>query len=123
MTSEVKSQAGSQQQKITEGIRGVSDELRSMADKSDNKFVSGIVEQASQRSGSAASWLENRDASDILEDVKAFARRKPGTFLAIAAGTGLVAGRLTRGAKDNSSSADTSGRGQDLPSGRTSTGT
>ncbi|MHA7240555.1 hypothetical protein [Arthrobacter sp. TMS1-12-1] len=111
VTSEVKSQAGTQQQKLTEGIRGVSDELRSMADKSDNQFVSGLVEQASQRTGSAASWLENRDASDILEDVKAFARRKPGAFLAIAASAGLVVGRLTRGAKDNNDSGSTSDRG------------
>lgn len=117
VTSEVKSQAGTQQQKITEGIRGVSDELRSMADKSDNQFVSGLVQQASQRTGSAASWLENRDASDILEDVKAFARRKPGTFLAIAASTGLVVGRLTRGAKGNKDSAGTTGRHQDTSTG------
>ncbi|MBG6225266.1 ElaB/YqjD/DUF883 family membrane-anchored ribosome-binding protein [Arthrobacter sp. CAN_A2] len=123
VTSEVKSQAGTQQQKITEGIRGVSDELRSMADKSDNQFVSGLVEQASQRTGSAASWLEGRDATDILEDVKAFARRKPGTFLAIAAATGLVVGRLSRGAKGNNDSSGTSGRGQDLSStGTTPTG-
>ncbi|WP_247827519.1 hypothetical protein [Arthrobacter antioxidans] len=121
VTSEVKSQAGTQQQKITEGIRGVSDELRSMADKSDNQFVSGLVEQASQRTGSAASWLENRDASDILEDVKAFARRKPGTFLAIAAGTGLVVGRLTRGARGNSDSTGTTGRRQDSSSAGTAT--
>ncbi|WP_104167618.1 hypothetical protein [Arthrobacter sp. SX1312] len=122
VTSEVKSQAGTQQQKITEGIRGVSDELQSMADKSDNHFVSDLVKQASQRTGSAASWLENRDASDILEDVKAFARRKPGTFLAIAAGTGLVVGRLTRGAKGNSGSAGTSGR-DSSSAGTATTGT
>ncbi|WP_434995324.1 hypothetical protein [Arthrobacter sp. Ld5] len=121
VTSEVKSQAGTQQQKLTEGIRGVSDELRSMADKSDNHFVSGLVQQASQRAGSTASWLENRDASDILEDVKAYARRKPGTFLAIAAGAGLVVGRLTRGTKDTSGSAGTTGRGQDFSSARTGT--
>lgn len=123
VTSEVKSQAGTQQQKLTEGIRGVSDELRSMADKSDNQFVSGLVQQASQRTGSAASWLETRDASDILEDVKAFARRKPGTFLAIAASTGLVVGRLTRGAKGNKESAGTTGRHQDSSAGTATTGT
>ncbi|WP_104181575.1 hypothetical protein [Arthrobacter sp. B0490] len=118
VTSEVKNQAGSQQQKITEGIRSISDELKSMAEKSDNHMVSNLVQQASQRTGSAAGWLEGRDASDILEDVKAFARRKPGTFLAIAAGSGLVVGRLTRGLTGNPSSGNTSG-GQ----GRTSTGT
>ncbi|WP_159617429.1 hypothetical protein [Arthrobacter zhaoguopingii] len=95
--SDIKSQAGAQQQKATEGLRSISDELRSMADKSDNKMVSNLVQQASQRTSAVAGWLENRDATDILDDVKGFARRRPGAFLAIAAGAGLVVGRLTRG--------------------------
>lgn len=104
VTSEVKNQAGSQQGKVTEGLRGISDELKSMADKSDNGMVSGLVQQASDRGHTAADWLEGRDASEVLDDVKSFARRKPGTFLALAAGAGLVVGRLTRGAAANRSS-------------------
>ncbi|RJU02295.1 hypothetical protein D6T65_06805 [Arthrobacter frigidicola] len=95
--SDLKNQAGAQQQKATEGLRSISDELRSMADKSDNKMVSNLVQQASQRTNSVAGWLENREPADLLEDVKGFARRRPGAFLAIAAGAGLVVGRLTRG--------------------------
>ena len=108
VTSEVKSQAGSQQQKITEGIRSISDELKSIAEKSDNHTVSSVVKQVSQRTDSAATWLEGREASEILEDVKAYARRKPGAFLAIAAGTGLVVGRLTRGLTGNKDSSSSS---------------
>ena len=109
VTSEVKSQAGAQQGKVTDGLRGISDELRSMAEKSDNGMVSGLVQQASDRGHTAADWLEGRDASEVLEDVKAFARRKPGTFLALAAGAGLVVGRLTRGAVANRSSDSSAG--------------
>lgn len=100
-TSEVKNQAGTQQQKVTDGIRSISDELKAMAEKSDNEMVANLVRQASQRTDTAASWLENRDASDILDDVKSFARRKPGAFLTIAAGSGVLIGRLTRGLKGN----------------------
>ncbi len=121
VTSEVKSQAGSQQQKLTEGIRAIADELKSMAEKSDNHTVSSLVQQASQRTGSAAGWLEGRDASDILEDVKSYARRKPGTFLAIAAGAGLVVGRLTRGLTGNPGSDSTPGNNQGAASTGTST--
>jgi hypothetical protein len=71
-----------------------------------------VVKQASQRTDSAATWLEGRDASEILEDVKAYARRKPGTFLAFAAGAGLVVGRLTRGLTGNKSSSDSSDAAQ-----------
>ena len=35
-----------------------------------------------------------------LDEVRSFARRRPGTFLLAAAAAGLVAGRLTRGAVD-----------------------
>jgi hypothetical protein len=37
----------------------------------------------------------------VLEEVRSFARRRPGTFLLAAAAAGLVAGRLTRGAVDD----------------------
>ncbi|OUM44927.1 hypothetical protein [Arthrobacter sedimenti] len=121
VTSEVKSQAGTQQQKITQGIRSISDELKSIAEKSDNHVVSSVVQQASQRTDSAASWLESRDAADILEDVKAFARRKPGAFLAIAAGSGLVVGRLTRGFTGNRESGTTSGSARNFASTDTAT--
>ncbi|MBG6215792.1 hypothetical protein IWX75_000229 [Arthrobacter sp. CAN_A6] len=94
---DIKSQAGTQQQRVTDGIRGISDELKSMADKSENPMVAKIVHQVSDRTSSAASWLEGRDATDILNDVKGFARRKPGTFLGLAAGAGVVVGRLTKG--------------------------
>ncbi len=43
--------------------------------------------------------LSHHDASDLLEQGRSFARRKPGTFLLGAVVAGVVAGRLTRGAK------------------------
>jgi hypothetical protein len=33
----------------------------------------------------------------VLDEVRAFARRRPGAYLAIAAGAGLLTGRLARG--------------------------
>jgi hypothetical protein len=122
VTSQVKEQAGTQQQKISEGIRGISNELKSMGEKSDNHMVSSIVQQASQRTESVAGWLEGRDASEILEDVKSFARRKPGAFLAIAAGSGLLVGRLTKGLTGNGDSAGTSASQGLASTGTSSTG-
>jgi hypothetical protein len=40
----------------------------------------------------------------LLYEVKQFARRRPGYFIAIAIGTGVVAGRLTRALADSSGS-------------------
>ncbi|KZX21445.1 hypothetical protein [Rathayibacter tanaceti] len=46
--------------------------------------------------GAVAQWLEERDPSQLLDDVRSFARRRPGAFILIAAATGLVGGRLLR---------------------------
>jgi len=92
------SQAGTQQQKAAEGIRTISSQLRSMAEAPDQQgMASDLVRQAAQRSESVASWLENRQPGDLLGEVQRFARNKPGTFLLLAAGAGVLAGRLTRG--------------------------
>ncbi|SFT92480.1 hypothetical protein [Arthrobacter sp. ov118] len=90
-------QAGAQQQKAADGIRTISSQLHTMADASDQPGVAAdLIRQVAERTQSAASWLENRDAGSLLEEVKSFARRRPGTFLLAAAGAGLLAGRLGR---------------------------
>ncbi|MFB2596675.1 hypothetical protein ACEXQE_02680 [Herbiconiux sp. P17] len=95
--AELKEQAGVQQQRVASGLRGLGDELGSMASNSDNPgLASDLVRQVSDRAGSAASWLDSRDPGSLLNEVKSYARRKPGTFIAVAAIAGVVAGRLTR---------------------------
>lgn len=90
-------QAGTQQRKAAEGIRAISSQLHTMADASDQPGVAAdLIRQAAERSQSAASWLEDRDPGSLLEEVKTFARQRPGTFLLAAAGAGMLAGRLGR---------------------------
>src|SRR6478672_6170858 len=92
------SQAGTQQQKAAEGIRNISTQLHSMASAPDQQgMASDLVRQAAERTSSMATWLENREPGDLLNEVQRFARNKPGTFLLLAAGAGVLAGRLTRG--------------------------
>jgi hypothetical protein len=92
------SQAGTQQQKAAEGIRTISSQLQSMANAPEQQGVaSDLIRQAAERSESVASWLENRQPGDLLGEVQRFARNRPGTFLLLAAGAGVLAGRLTRG--------------------------
>lgn len=96
--AEVRSQVHQQKQRATGGIRSVGDQLSSLASGSPQPGVAtDLAHQASQQVAKVAEWFESREPADLLEDVQRFARRRPGLFLAIAAGTGLVAGRLTRG--------------------------
>ena len=95
--SDLTDQAGTQQQKAAVGIRAISSELTTMADASEQPGVAAdLIRQAADRSQSVATWLENRDPGSLLEEVKSFARRRPGTFLLAAAGAGILAGRLGR---------------------------
>jgi hypothetical protein len=44
-----------------------------------------------------ADWLEQREPGDLLDEVRRFARRRPGAFVLGALVAGVVAGRMTRG--------------------------
>lgn len=95
--SEAGSQASTQQQRAAEGLRSISGELEKMATGADSSMASNLVSQAAGQLDQVARWLGDREPADLLDDVKRYARRNPGTFLAIAATVGLVGGRLTRG--------------------------
>lgn len=112
---ELKEQATVQQQRVAAGLRAVGDELTSMVSTAENPGVAAdIIGQLSTRVGDAATWIGDRDPGSLLHEVKTYARRKPGTFIAIAALAGLAAGRLTRALADNA--ADKSGSTPPAPS-------
>jgi hypothetical protein len=95
--SDLTSQAGVQQEKAAAGIRSISSQLHAMAEAPEQQGVaSDLIRQAADRSASVASWLENRDPGSLLHEVKSFARQRPAAFLLLAAGAGMLAGRLGR---------------------------
>ena len=107
--SELTQQAGAQQQRLAEGLRALGDELEAMTHHSEQSgMATDLAKQAATRSHDAASWLDSREPGHLLEELQSFARARPGAFLALAAGAGLVAGRLGRGVKDAGSD-DTAG--------------
>jgi ElaB/YqjD/DUF883 family membrane-anchored ribosome-binding protein len=114
---QVSGQVSTQKERAAGGIRTVSDQLRSMADSTENEgMASNLVSSAASRAGDVAGWLESREPADLLEDVKRFARRRPGVFIAIAAGAGIVVGRL---AKSLASGNDGSDQGTSARTART----
>jgi hypothetical protein len=98
--AELKEQAATQQNRVAEQLHALSKELGSMASKSEQPgLAADLAGQASRQLGSAAHWVSEREPGSLVTELKDFARNKPGTFLAVAAGIGLVAGRMTRGFK------------------------
>jgi hypothetical protein len=97
---ELTEQAASQQQRVARGLRSLSKELSAMAHGSEQAgMAADLVQQASERANAVASWLEQREPGHVVDEVTRFARRRPGAFLALAAGAGLLVGRLGRGLK------------------------
>jgi hypothetical protein len=105
-------QAASQQQRVASGLRSVGDELSSMADNSDNQGLGAdLVRQASSRVAGVASWIGDRDPAALLDEVKSYARRKPGVFIGVAALAGLAIGRLARALGENAKDEHTASTG------------
>lgn len=94
---ELSEQAAGQQQRLAEGARTFGDDLSRMADADEGSGIAGdLVRSVAGHASTAGRWLADRDPQELLRDVKAFARRRPGAFIAGAALAGLVVGRLSR---------------------------
>ena len=108
--SDLTSQASTQQTRAAGGLRELADQLSTMANSADQDGMArGLVEDVSRRAHDAATWLDSRDPGSVLEEARSFARQRPGAFLAIAAGVGVIAGRLSRSLVDEARDSSDSG--------------
>jgi hypothetical protein len=97
-TTELSAQAGKQQERLGSGLRTFGQDLSKLAQgqQVDSGPASELVQNLSQRAHRVADWLEARSPEEVLDEVRQFAARRPGLFIALAAGTGIVAARLTK---------------------------
>ncbi|MEV4263951.1 hypothetical protein [Kribbella sp. NPDC049584] len=111
---ELAGQVNQQKERATTGLRSVSDELRGMAEHGQSGLGAQLARHGASFTDQAADFLQQREPGELLDEVRGFARRKPGTFLLVAVGAGVVAGRLTRalaaGSSNTSSTTGTSAR-------------
>jgi hypothetical protein len=107
-------QSRTQKDRLVDTLHGVGDDLDSMAGSgTEAGLASDLVGEASRRTRELTDWLETRDPGQLLDDVRGFARRRPGTFLLGALVAGVVVGRLARGARE--------AQQDDAPSGSSTT--
>ncbi len=115
---QLRDQAGEQTQRAVSSLRELGDQLQ--------KMVSGegpaegpaadLARQAAQGVQQFADSLENRRPEDLLDDVKRFARQRPGVFVLGALGAGFLAGRVLRSI-DTSSITDAAKSGAGIGQG------
>jgi hypothetical protein len=98
--SQLQDQARTGQQKAGQGLSEVAQQLRTMVEgggETPSGPAADLVRQAGDKLEELAGWVQAREPGDLVQEVRAFARRKPGVFLLGAAVAGVVAGRLTTG--------------------------
>jgi hypothetical protein len=104
---ELSSQGSTQKDRLAGTLHGYAKELGAMASSSSESGpLTDLAHQASRKGGEIAHWLENSEPSDVLDEIKRFARRRPLAFLALCAAAGVLAGRLGRSAVAANTSLD-----------------
>jgi hypothetical protein len=100
--SQLEEQSRTQRDRLVGTLRTLGDDLERMAngDSAGQGMAQDVARQVADRARDLSSRMDGREPADLLEDVRAFARRKPGMFLLGALAAGVVAGRVTRGAKE-----------------------
>ncbi len=99
--SQVDEQSRTQRDRLVGTLQTFSDDLEQMASQGGRSGMArDLARQVAGRARDLGQRLDGREPTQILDDVRDFARRKPGTFLLGALAAGAVAGRLTRGAKE-----------------------
>ncbi|MET9426570.1 MULTISPECIES: hypothetical protein [unclassified Streptomyces] len=106
----VTDQAQSQTQRAAGALRQWADDLGSMAQNAPGDSPARtLVEQAADGGHRVAEYLDEQGPAGLMGNLQDFARRRPGAFLAGAALSGLVIGRLAKaGSKAGSSSQSSS---------------
>jgi hypothetical protein len=114
--SQLTDQTREQRDRLVGTLQTFSDDLEKLTNADEMPgLATDLVREVAQRTRTLGSALENREPQELLEEVRRFARRRPGTFLLGALAAGMVVGRLARGAKQGSSSGSAPGSGGSGP--------
>ena len=95
---QLRTQASEQSQRVAGSLRELGQQLQGMA--AGEAPAPGLVADVTNQAGSSVSRLAERldrgGFETVVNDVKRFARRRPGVFVLGAVGAGFLAGRLLR---------------------------
>src|SRR3954454_5752478 len=98
--SQVSEQYRDQKDRLAGTPRSLGDDRESMTSQANPGLAQDLTRQVSGYARTIGDHLQSREPGELLEDVRGFARRRPGVFLLGALAAGVVVGRLARGAAD-----------------------
>lgn len=96
-TDEVRDQGRQQTERLSGSLHEISEQLDQMASAADGSSpATTVVRSLAEVTESVSKRLEQGGPEGLMSDVSRFARRRPGTFLALSAASGFVLARLVR---------------------------
>jgi hypothetical protein len=96
---QVDEQVHAQRDRVGDSMRTIGQDLSRMSRGEQTEGqAQQLVEELGQRAQQVGDWISQRSGTELAEELRSFARRKPGTFLLGSLALGVLAGRLTRGA-------------------------
>ena len=97
MIDDVRRQVEGQASGLAKTLHHAGDELRAMAEAGEQQSIATtVIRESGDAAHRLAGRLDDGGVSGSLADVRAFARRSPGTFLFGALAAGFATGRLVR---------------------------
>lgn len=105
--AQLSDQTTTQRDKLSQTLRTFGDDLQQMAEQGPGQgMATDLAHEVSERVRAFGAHLEGREPTQLLDDARDFARRRPGTFLIGALAAGVVAGRLFRATADGAAAAE-----------------
>ena len=105
--SQATQQASNATDKLSSTVRSLAAEMRDLGQgKGDaSGTVAGLVSQLADKGEQLADYVSAQGPGGLVQELRGFASRKPGTFLLGALAAGIATGRLVKGATAGSSGA------------------
>jgi hypothetical protein len=114
LKTQVHDQSAIQRDRLADNLRRFGDDLDGMRQSSGSSgLATSLTGMLAGKAREVSTFLSEHEPGDLIEEVRQFARQRPGTFLLGAAVAGVIAGRLTRGAaasNESTAPAGSSGR-------------
>ncbi|WP_143660357.1 hypothetical protein [Streptomyces sp. JHA26] len=109
--AQLQDQAQSQTRHLAENVRRLAEDLQDMDRRGrPDSSASGVVRYLADGGHKVASRLEERGPDGLIDDLRDFARRRPGVFLAGAALAGFAVARAGKGVSAAGSGPGATGR-------------
>ena len=98
----VTSRVDEQKNRAADGLGGIADVFRNASNelRNDNETIASYVDMASDQMRRFADQIREKGVADMLEDVQAFARRRPALFIGGAFLVGLGIARFLKASAD-----------------------